>query len=78
MIIKQLINLLSPLNRTKGNTKGLEEWLGIPVMLECSEGQPKGVIQFGIRKPIAPATYPLIICNPGSKRVYPNEALFSN
>lgn len=50
------------------NKDKIKEWLGLPVELVSREyGTSRGIFQYGIRKPIAPQTAPLIICDVSSR-----------
>lgn len=56
-IITQLWN---PLNKTKGDTSELYLWFGALAELEYKDIKKEGAIQFGIRKPLTPASIPII------------------
>ena len=43
---------------TRGKTTGIESWLDMPAFFSCPEGNAEGLIQYGIRIPLAPATRP--------------------
>jgi hypothetical protein len=50
------------------NKDGIKEWIDSQVELVSIEyGSSKGIIQYGFRKPIAPQTGQLILCDPNSQ-----------
>ena len=52
---------------TRGNIKGLENWVDVPCELICPNGVFNGVIQYGVKVPIVSPDILLKRCGVGSK-----------